>query len=259
MIASRSAESTPRRRLTIMIAALLAVVGIVLITVAARNSSPGAPQPTAANAGTIDPSAPVVSIVPPSPSSPTETSTVTMPSAVSPSTPPPATTEVSVTSPTLLLPAATPISLSIPAIGVTSALLNLGQNADGSIQVPPVEDPDSKAGWYNGSPAPGTLGPSILLGHIDSAKYGPGVFYNIGKLNPGDTVEVTRDDHSVAVFQIDGVRSYEKDQFPTLQVYGNLDHAGLRLITCGGTFNLSSGHYESNVVAYATLVSSHAA
>ena len=56
-----------------------------------------------------------------------------------------------------------------------------------------------------------------------------------------------------------GSSSYAKDHFPTLEVYGNTDHSALRLITCGGKFNISSHSYESNIVAYASLVSSHPA
>ncbi|MGI8870252.1 MAG: class F sortase [Mycobacteriales bacterium] len=156
-----------------------------------------------------------------------------------------------------ILPAATPQRLSIPTIGVSSSIMKLGQQKDGSIAVPPVSDPHSPAGWYTGSPSPGQLGPSVLLGHVDSAKYGPGVFFDLGKLRPGDTVDIARSDGVVGVFRIDGVVSYPKDDFPTLAVYGNIDHAGLRLITCGGTFNPGTGHYESNTVAYASLVSSH--
>ncbi|MDQ2848883.1 MAG: class F sortase [Actinomycetota bacterium] len=160
----------------------------------------------------------------------------------------------------LVLPASQPVSLSIPAINISSSsLLNLGRLPDGTIAVPPVDDPHGKAGWYNGSPTPGTLGPSVILGHVDSAKYGPSIFYSIGSLKPGDEVSVTRKDGIVAVFKIDGVRSYSKTAFPTQEIYGNLNYAGLRLITCGGTFDPSSGHYQSNIIAFATLVSSHKA
>ncbi|WP_084614344.1 class F sortase [Nakamurella lactea] len=172
-------------------------------------------------------------------------------------TPTPDPTRPDLTGP--VLPASAPVSLSIPTIGVDAPLIDLGLNADGSVQVPDLNDPDSKPGWYKNSPTPGSAGPSIILGHIDSAKYGPGVFYRLGTLKPGDTVDIGRADGTVAVFRIDGVRSYGKDDFPTLEVYGNIDHAGLRLITCGGTFDPGSGHYESNIVAYATLVSSHRA
>jgi sortase (surface protein transpeptidase) len=122
-----------------------------------------------------------------------------------------------------------------------------------------LDDPDSKAGWYTGSPTPGSVGPAVILGHVDSKAYGRGVFYELGRLRPGDTVEVLRRDRTTAVFRIDTVKSFPKAGFPSEVVYGNLDHAGLRLITCGGTFDPAKGSYESNIVAFASLVSSHRA
>jgi len=135
-------------------------------------------------------------------------------------------------------------------------LLKLGLNADRTVQVPPL-DKDSRAGWYRNSPTPGQLGPAVILGHVDSAEYGPGVFFRLGALRPGNLLSVTRDDNTVAVFRVDRVVSYPKDRFPTLEVYGNTDHAALRLITCGGTFDLSTHNYENNIVAYASMISSH--
>ena len=158
-----------------------------------------------------------------------------------------------------ILAAATPTTLSIPSIGVdTSGLLRLGLNADRSVQVPPLAR-KSQAGWLDVSPAPGQLGPAVLLGHVDSKEYGPGIFFKLGALRRGAMVSVGRSDHSVAVFRVDRVVSYPKNQFPTLDVYGNTDSAALRLITCGGKFDLSRHSYESNIVAYASLVSSHQA
>jgi hypothetical protein len=157
-----------------------------------------------------------------------------------------------------ILRAATPTHLDIPAIGVSSNLLQLGLNSDRTVQVPPLGR-DSQAGWYRYSPAPGQLGPSVILGHVDSAEYGPGVFFRLGALRPGDMLSVTRADHTAAVFRVDRVLSYPKDHFPTFEVYGNTDHAALRLITCGGKFDFSTRNYQSNIVAYASLVSSHPA
>jgi len=151
-----------------------------------------------------------------------------------------------------------PVRLEIPQIGVSSDLLQLGLNPDQTVEVPPLTR-DSRAGWYKFSPTPGQLGPSVLLGHVDSAKYGPGIFFKLGALRPGATVTVTRSDRSAAVFRVDRVVSYPKESFPTLEVYGNTQSAQLRLITCGGKFDLSSHNYESNIVAFATLVSSHPA
>jgi hypothetical protein len=154
-----------------------------------------------------------------------------------------------------------PISISIPAIGVSSRLLYVGLNPDGTVQVPPLNDPPltNEAAWYKYSPTPGQMGPSVIEGHVDSLSGGPSVFFRLGALEPGDLVYVTLADRQVAVFKISGVRLYPKDQFPTSTVYGNTDYAALRLITCGGSFDEQSHHYRSNIVAFASLVSSHPA
>jgi len=157
-----------------------------------------------------------------------------------------------------VLARSTPVSIWIPDIDVRSNLLQLGINPDHTVQVPPLSR-NSQAGWYRYSPTPGQLGPSVILGHVDSAEYGPGIFFRLGALRPGNLIEVTRSDRTVGVFRIERVVSYPKDQFPTLAVYGNTDHAALRLITCGGKFDFSTRNYESNIVAYASLISSHPA
>jgi sortase (surface protein transpeptidase) len=147
---------------------------------------------------------------------------------------------------------AAPVSVAIPSIGVTSDLIRLGLNGDGTVQVPPLERED-RAGWYERGPAPGAVGPAILLGHVDSAEYGPGVFFDLGAVQPWDTVEVARADGTVAEFVVDRVEVHPKDEFPTIDVYGNTDDAQLRLITCGGDFDASVRSYEDNVIVFATL------
>lgn len=125
----------------------------------------------------------------------------------------------------------------------------LGLDTDGALQVPPGAFP---AGWFTGAPTPGELGPAIMVGHVDLK--GPGVFFRLHSLEPGDRVVVTRADGSKPVFRVSRVERFPKDRFPTRLVYGNLDHPGLRLITCGGTFNTATGHYEDNFVAFADFV-----
>ena len=147
---------------------------------------------------------------------------------------------------------AAPVRVDIPAIGVSSDLMRLGLNADGTVAVPPLEA-DDRAGWYERGPAPGAVGPAVLLGHVDSAEYGPGVFFDLGAVASGDEVEVSRADGSVVVFAVDRVERHPKDEFPTIDVYGNTDDAQLRLITCGGDFDADAGSYEDNVIVFATL------
>lgn len=102
-------------------------------------------------------------------------------------------------------------------------------------------------------PTPGQLGPAALLGHVDVAATGPAVFYRLRTLVPGDTVHVTRADHRVAVFRIYRVAAFAKKAFPTRTVHGPTSGAQLRLITCGGPFDATTGSYLDNIVAFARL------
>jgi hypothetical protein len=85
------------------------------------------------------------------------------------------------------------------------------------------------------------------------------VFFRLGGLRQRDSISITRSDGTIAVFKVERVVEYAKAKFPTQAVYGNLDHAGLRLITCGGIFDPAIRSYESNIVVYASLVSTHKA
>lgn len=146
-----------------------------------------------------------------------------------------------------------PVALDIPAIGVDSVLQHLGQTPEGALEVP-SGDRYNDAAWYRYSPTPGSLGPAVLLGHVDSAAEGPSVFYRLGELERGDRISVERADGSIARFVVDEVRRYPKDDFPTDLVYGDIDHAGLRILTCGGAFDDAAGHYLDNIVVFASLL-----
>ncbi|MDN5854107.1 MAG: sortase, partial [Actinomycetia bacterium] len=150
------------------------------------------------------------------------------------------------------LTASRPISIEIPAIGVASEVIKIGTNPDNSLAVPEGDDID-KAAWFENSPTPGQLGPSVIEGHIDTVG-GPSVFYRLADLESGDEVRVTRADGKIAVFTVTGVRAYPtKDDFPTELVYGgDLSRSTLRLITCSN-FDPSTGHYAGNTVVYSSL------
>lgn len=145
--------------------------------------------------------------------------------------------------------ASTPIRIEIPAIGVDSDLIGLGLKSDGTMEVPAEGFP---GGWYDGSPTPGELGPSIITGHVDWAG-SPGIFYRLRELSSGDSVIVSREDDTVQTFTISDVEQYPKAEFPTTSVYGDIDYPGLRLITCGGAFDNGAGSYDDNIVVYAAL------
>ena len=145
--------------------------------------------------------------------------------------------------------AAAPVRLEVPSIGVDSTLVDLGLQADGTLEVPEGGFP---AGWYTGAPTPGEVGPAIIAGHVDWAGQ-PGVFFDLAELSSGDAIVITREDGSTARFRITRVERFDKSEFPTQEVYGDLDAAGLRLITCGGAFDPQARSYRDNVVVFAEL------
>ncbi|MFI5497242.1 class F sortase [Actinoplanes sp. NPDC051859] len=148
-----------------------------------------------------------------------------------------------------LMDTSVPTRVSIPALKVSVPVTGLGQQADGSMQVP---GDAATVGWYTKAPTPGALGPAILAGHVDYQGQ-LGTFARLSKLKPADLITVRRRDGSTATFSVTAVKRHPKDKFPTDAVYGPINHAGLRLITCGGDFDNDTGHYEDNIVVYAIL------
>src|SRR5207245_962720 len=105
------------------------------------------------------------------------------------------------------------------------------------------------AGWYTSSARPGAIGPSIIAGHVDSHTT-RGVFYSLQFLHRGDMVYVMRANASIVQFKITKVSTYAKSAFPARAVDSPVPYAAIRLITCGGEFDYSTGHYLSNVIAF---------
>jgi len=147
------------------------------------------------------------------------------------------------------MPRSQPVHLKIPSIGVDTDLTTMGLAPDGSLQMPVRYD---IAAWYFGSPTPGQLGPAIIAGHVDNYK-GIGVFFYLKELQVGASIEVDRADGSTATFKVTQMSEYPRDSFPTQAVYGNINYAGIRLITCGGTFSYQNYEYSDNIVAYGIL------
>lgn len=224
----------------------LLVVAAILITIGlVRGQSP--PQPDAASSSesaaaenSDDPATPAPS-----------TAETDSPAETEPSTP----TDVAAdTAPDNAMDASAPTQLTIPAIDVDTSIMKLGLTDDDELEVPPLGK-DAPAGWYDRSPTPGEVGPSLMVGHVDSAKDGPAVFFDLGALHRKDKLTVTREDGSKATFSVDDVTDYGKDSFPDYQVYGNTKDPEIRLITCGGDFDEQTGHYEDNIVVTGHLIS----
>ncbi|MBV1948511.1 class F sortase [Streptomyces sp. BV129] len=149
------------------------------------------------------------------------------------------------------LPPAEPVRLRIGAIGVDAPMARVGLDAAGALRAPAASSP-GVAGWYGDGTAPGTAGTAIATGHVDTPTGGPGVFYNLGDLTEGATIEISRADRRTVVFTVRAVELHDRKNFPSRKVYGSTGRPELRLITCGGRYVKGTG-YQSNVVVYATL------
>ncbi|MCM3885978.1 class F sortase [Frankia sp. R82] len=140
-----------------------------------------------------------------------------------------------------------PTRLQIPRLSVDAPVVHLGLAADGTIAVPTAW---GDVGWYDRGPAPGGVGPSVLVGHYDSTS-GPAVFYRLNRLVVGDRVVVVGASGTSQAFIVDRSEQATKTTFPTERVYGPVARPELRLITCGGAFDFTTHHYLSNLIVYA--------
>ncbi len=143
-----------------------------------------------------------------------------------------------------------PMTLTIPKLSLEAEFEPpLGLNEDQTIEVPEAYD---TVGWYMHGATPGEVGPAVVLGHVDSVD-GPAVFYDLGQLEEGDEVAITREDGTTAVFVITGSERFSQDAFPTELVYGPTDIPTIRLVTCSGTFNKGTQRYTHNLVVFGEL------
>jgi hypothetical protein len=146
--------------------------------------------------------------------------------------------------------ASRPVSIAIPAAGVDARVVPVGLGADGAMEVPAVD----LAGWYRLGPRPGERGPAVIVGHVDSRE-GPAVFHRLGQLRRGDRIEVVRDGGASVAFAVERVERVAKESLPVARIWNRTSQPVLRLITCGGGFDRSTGHYRDNVIVYASLAS----
>jgi sortase (surface protein transpeptidase) len=145
-----------------------------------------------------------------------------------------------------------PVRIVIPTIAVSAEVEPLHRAADGTLDVPPHWN---DVGWYADGVVPGQRGPAVIVGHVDSARNGPAVFYRLPKLRHGDNVLVETSDGHNHRFVVDTTHAFAKTSFPTDLVYGPTPLAELRLITCTGSFDRATRNYTENLVVTAYAAS----
>lgn len=143
-----------------------------------------------------------------------------------------------------------PTRLTVPSLGIDTALLRLGLNEDGTVEVPPAEK-GMTAGWYAGGAVPGEPGAAVLIGHNDT-RFGKAVFHDLHAITEGADITVSDGGGKQARFTVTGTETVSKNAFPTEKVYAATEERVLRLITCDGAFD-ADGHPVDNLIVYAAL------
>jgi hypothetical protein len=80
------------------------------------------------------------------------------------------------------------------------------------------------------------------------------VFVRLETLRRADIVHMRRVDGKRSTFVVTRVARFDKERFPTADVFGPTVDPELRLVTCGGDFDFVQHSYRANVVVFASLI-----
>jgi len=162
-------------------------------------------------------------------------------------------------SPAATTPVARPVAdvvspnrIVIPKLKASAPIVKVGTTPDHELEVP--LNP-KVVGWWSPGAKPGAaVGTAILAGHINYAGV-QGAMAEIGRLNPGDEVDVygtqNADAKHLVRFTVTGVRTYHKTHLPYKQIFDQKSVGRIAIVTCGGPFDASTGNYLDNIVVFA--------
>jgi LPXTG-site transpeptidase (sortase) family protein len=143
-----------------------------------------------------------------------------------------------------------PVRIVIPSIGLSAPVVPLGLNPDRTLQVPKHF---GDTGWFRGGPEPGEPGAAVIVGHVAS-RSGPAVFYRLREVRVGELITIRLQGGSNVRYVVNSMLRVRKSRFPTSRVYARTKQPTLRLITCAGKLNLTTGHHPDNYIVFASIV-----
>lgn len=143
-----------------------------------------------------------------------------------------------------------PVHISIPAIDVSAPIVPLGLNPDRTLEVPTNL---ADTGWFTEGAEPGERGAAVIVGHVASLS-GPGVFVRLRDVRPGDVIRIRLRDGTVVRYRARSALVVPKTSFPTKRVYAETPRSTLRLITCSGDLDPSTGQHPDNRIVFASLL-----
>lgn len=139
----------------------------------------------------------------------------------------------------------------IPAIGVDAHIQTTRTTASGAIGIPTNY---SDVAWFDGSAPIGSDGTALIVGHVDTHIFGPGVFRGLKELVQGDDIYTSIEGHT-AHFRVTHSKTYPEGTDRMAEIIGTKEGAGhLTLITCYGEWNQAVKRYTERLVVFADLV-----
>ena len=174
-------------------------------------------------------------------------------------------------------PVAIPLRFKAPAIGVDIPMDAVGLDRSNAMDAPgvgqekaPADDPLWNTGfWYRGGVEPGQPGTATIAAHLDDSLGRPAAFWNLRKLQVGDTLEIDDLRTGAAItFKVTEADTYTLAQSSSRNVLTRLfgpeaaiaqrpqfpgdGISRLSLVTCAGAF--TRGEYDHRYIVYAERV-----
>lgn len=147
----------------------------------------------------------------------------------------------------------TPVGIDVPGANISTNVVNIGIDPDGTMQVPPTPQ---VVGWYSMSARPGQIGNTVMAGHVDWGQ-NTAVFWGLKDLQPGDPILVHGSDGRTYTYLVQWNRTYDTDSAPLQDLIGgSTDTAEITLITCDGVFDHTAHEYLSRRFVRAVLAPS---
>lgn len=143
-----------------------------------------------------------------------------------------------------------PKKILIPKIEVDANIEEVGLDKTNKMDVP--KNPDN-VGWYNLGFKPGEKGSAVMAGHLDRVSGEKAVFWDLGKLEIGDQIQVLNQSNRIFKYQVVDKKIYDFNQVPLEMIFASTDKSRLNLITCNGEFDNQNKNYSKRTVVYSVL------
>ncbi|HEY5250742.1 MAG TPA: class F sortase [Acidimicrobiales bacterium] len=155
-------------------------------------------------------------------------------------------------------------SLVIRSLGVHAPLVPTGAIGPAGTAALTIPSDVRTAAWWDGTvtdgdrtieedaPQPGQPGVALIAGHIDSARAGPGALFDLKNITVGASVEIVDSAGHDSMWTVSGPPETTGKTALPRSLWVTTGPPKLALVTCGGPFDQTTGHYLDNVIVWAT-------